>query len=226
MRLWALLALFTVAPALSGCSNARSRFQEFEDRRVSLDGDDADGGAAGASSEPSGHAGAPLECEPPAPGVVRGKALLALETATSPGAAILFYGDLETPELDGHTAVKFSYKALSVSDRRTEVGDPLVVGPYAIGDDGKFDAPTSESTLPGSANAILPGVPITSQLTLHGKICGVATFYCGTVTGTVSAPVMGPTTGQFGLQLLGGVDDVPAQPRFGCSEDALAPPLE
>jgi len=224
MRRCALLAV-VLAPLLGGCSDARGRFEDFEARRVVVRDESGDGGAAGASNEPSASAGTGSACVPPAPGVVQGKALLALETTTSPGAAILFYGDLETPELDGHTAVKFSYKALSVSDRRTEVGDPLFVGPYAIGDDGKFDAPTAESTLPGSANAILPGVPITSQLTLHGTICGVSTFYCGTVTGTVSAPVMGPTTGQFGLQLLDGLDDVPAQPRFGCAEDALAPPL-
>lgn len=181
------------------------------------------GGEAGASS--SGVGGAGAECRPPAPGVVSGPALLSLETSTSPGAAILFFGQLETPELDGKTAVEFTYKALAVADRRTEVGEPLVVGPYAIGDDGKFDAPTAESTLPGSANAILPGVPITSQLTLHGTICGVSDFYCGTVTGTVSAPVRGDTTGNFGITLVESVDDLPARPRYGCAADALAPEL-
>jgi hypothetical protein len=121
--------------------------------------------------------------------------------------------------------VQFNYRALDATDRLTEVGEPLVVGPYAIAEDGRFDAATAESTLPGSANAILPGVPITSQLTLHGSICGVAAFYCGSVTGSVSAPIAGPTTGQFGLTLLNGIEDMPARPRFGCSEDALAPKL-
>jgi hypothetical protein len=203
---------------VSGCADASGRFQAFEDRRVQLGGD------AGASSTGMGGAGA--DCQPPAPGVVAGPALLALETSTSPGAAILFFGDLETPELDGKTAVKFSYKALAVADRRTEVGEPLVVGPYPIGEDGRFDAPTEESTLPGSANAILPGVPITSQLTLHGTICGISDFYCGTVTGSVSAPVKGDTTGHFGITLLGGIDQMPERPRYGCDPSALAPALE
>ena len=162
----------------------------------------------------------------PEPDVVHGPALLALETSTSPGVPILFLGEVETPELDGKTAVKYSYMALDASDRRTKVGDPRVVGPYAIQDDGTFDAPTAESTLPGSANAILPGVPITSQLTLHGTICGVSSFYCGTVTGTVYSPVQGPTSGQFGLTLLDSVDEMPARPRFGCDEGALGPELE
>ena len=83
---------------------------------------------------------------PPAPGVVRGPALLALETSTTPGKAILFFGEVETPELAGVTAVKYSYQALDALDRRTLVGEPLFVGPYPIGEDGRFDARTEPST--------------------------------------------------------------------------------
>jgi hypothetical protein len=163
---------------------------------------------------------------PPAPNVVHGLALLALETSTGPGAPILFFGEIETPELDGVTGVKYSYKALDASDRQSEVGDALFVGPYPIEADGHFDAPTTESTLPGEANAILPGVPITSQLTLHGTICGVSAFYCGTVTGSVKSPFAGPTSGQFGLQLVNSHEELPARPKYGCAQDALAPALE
>jgi len=205
----------------ASCADASGRFQQFEDRRVALDGDAGAPGASGASG-----ASSTAGCVPPAPGVVHGPALLALETATTPGKAVLFFGELETPELDGATAVKYSYKALDALDRRTLVGEPLVVGPYSIGDDGRFDAPTAASTLPGSANASLPGVEITSQLTLHGTICGVSELYCGTVTGTFIAPIQGELSGQFGLTLVEGLDQLPAQPRFGCAEDALAPALE
>jgi hypothetical protein len=207
----------TVLAVLAGCADASGRFQQFEDRRPA----DAEASAAGASG-----AGGEAACRPPAPGIVHGPALLAIETKTTPGAAILFWGEVETPELAGQTAVKYSYQALDLSDRRTQVGDALVVGPYAIADDGTFDAPTAESTLPGSANALLPGVPITSQLTLHGTICGVSDFYCGTVTGNVTAPIKGPTSGQFGLLLVPSIDDIPERPRYGCAEDALAQPLE
>jgi hypothetical protein len=202
--------------ALSGCADASGRFQAFANRRGALGGE---GGA------PDGAAGAGT-CMPPAPGVVQGPALLALETVTGPKLPILFLGDVETPELDGKTAVKYSYKALDASDRKTKVGDPLVVGPYPIEEDGTFDAPTAKSTLPGQANAISPGVEITSELTLHGTICGVETFYCGTVTGTLYFPLQGPTTGQFGLTLLESEDELPERPRYGCSEDALAPALD
>lgn len=210
------LLIAWLALAATGCADANGRFQAFGERR-------AETGDAGAISQGMGGAGA--DCLPPAPGVVAGPALLALETSTSPGAAILFFGELQTPELDGKTAVKYTYRALAVADRRSQVGSQLVVGPYVIDADGSFDAPTAESTLPGSANAILPGVPITSQLTLHGTICGVADFYCGTVSGTVSAPVMGETTGRFGLTLVSSLEDLPARPQFGCEPDALAPAL-
>jgi hypothetical protein len=210
------------ALALTGvaCADARGRFQEFEERSGSLAGD------AGATMDGAAGTDGAGACRPPLPGVVRGPAVLALETTTKPGTAILFFGQVETPALDGATAVKYDYRALDAADRRTQVGDTLVVGPYAIGADGSFDAPTAESTLPGSANAILPGLPITSQLTLHGHICGVADFYCGTVTGTVSAPIAGPTSGNFGLTLLESIDALPARPRFGCANDALAPALQ
>ncbi len=212
----ALLLLFG-----QGCADASGRFEAFGDRRAAIgnEGGAPDTGLGGA-------AGADALCMPPVPGVVHGPALLALETTTSPDVPILFLGEVETPDLDGKTAVKYSYMALDASDRKTKVGDPLVVGPYPIQEDGSFDAPTAESTLPGSANAILPGVPITSQLTLHGTICGIASFYCGTVTGSVSSPVQGPTSGQFGLTMLESEDELPERPRYGCSEDALGPALE
>lgn len=220
------LLLCAVAVAVASCADASGRFQEFEDRRSTLA---ANAGTAGNSGV--GLGGAPAEggadggCRPPAAGVVHGPALLALHTSTTSSAAILFFGEVETPPLGGATAVKYSYKALDASDRRTQVGEPLVVGPYAIADDGTFDAETAESTLPGEADAILPGLEITSQLTLHGTICGVSDFYCGTVTGTVTAPIVQDAVGEFGLLLLNSVDDIPERPRFGCAEDALAPPL-
>jgi len=231
MRLDTLTARLLLAPAsllglgLGGasCADASGRFQQFEDRRVALEGD---AGAPGGSVDgAAGAGGADGGCSPPAPGVVHGPALLALETTATPGSAILFFGEVETPELDGVTAVKYSYKALDALDRRTLVGEPLFVGPYPIGEDGRFDAPTEASTLPGSANASLPGIEITSELTLHGTICGVSDFYCGTVTGTFIAPIQGDLTGQFGLMLVPSLDELPARPRFGCAENALAPEL-
>ncbi|HEY6080447.1 MAG TPA: hypothetical protein VIW29_16650, partial [Polyangiaceae bacterium] len=61
--------------------------------------------------------------------------------------------------------------------------------------------------------------------TLHGTICGVADFYCGTVTGTVYSPIQANTTGNFGITLLIEGEPIPRRPRYGCDPDALAPAL-
>jgi hypothetical protein len=192
------------------CSDARGAYEAFGARADEAERDDA-----GTDAGP---------CTPPSPGEISGRALIAIGTSISPGRPILFLGDLETPEMDGKTAVTFRYRPLDASDRKTEVGDVLELGPFVVESDGSFVAPTGEATLPGEANALLPGVPITSDLTLHGTICGVQTFYCGTVTGEASFPVMGPIEGDFGLELVG--DELPANPRYGCAEEAVAVPLE
>ncbi len=159
-------------------------------------------------------------CMPPAPGEISGTALMAIGTTISPNHPILFYGRIETPEQGGKTAVLFHYHPLHAGDRQTELGDELLLGPFPIESAGVFEADTGVMTLPGEANAILPGVPITSHLILHGTICGVRSFYCGSVSGTSTFPVEGPIEGDFGLELLS--DGIPAQPRYGCEEDQLA----
>jgi hypothetical protein len=202
---------------LLGCADAHGRLDAFEARSAdvtSAAGSNGEGGAGGET------------CTPPAPGVISGPALLSLETATTPGKAILFFGNIETPEIDGHTAVKYTYQGVDAMDRKTLVGDELVVGPFVIQDDGTFDAPTGKAEIAGRADVLLYGVPITSALALHGTICGVKDFYCGTVDGQVYAPFEGPTTGQFGLALVPDIDSIPARPRFGCKESALAPELD
>lgn len=203
------LCLFSCCVSLA-CSDARGAYEAFGRRADEAEPDDV-----GMDAGP---------CSPPSPGAISGRALIAIGTSISPGRPILFLGDLETPELDGKTSVTFRYRPLDASDRETEVGDELKLGPFVVETDGSFVAPTGEATLPGEANALLPGVPITSDLTLYGTICGVATFYCGTVGGEASFPVMGPIEGDFGLTLVR--EGLPENPRYGCAEDDVALPFE
>lgn len=220
-RLVLLAASVSGALLQGGCADARGRFEEFEERRTnSVRTPSGEAGAAGAE----GSGGEP-GCMPPEPGVVQGHALLAMDTIALPGTALMFWGELETPPHEGKTGVKYTYRALDALDRRTEVGDELALGPYTVEDDGTFAFLTPLSTIDGRANAILPGVPITSELTLHGTICGVSTFYCGKVSGETTAPFIGPTSGNFGITLLASKDAIPERPRFGCAEDALSPAL-
>ncbi len=210
-RLWLGLPRLALAVALvTGCADARGRFEDFQKR---LDRD------AEAPAADDGGA-----CTPPAPGSVNGPALLAIDTSFGPGHPILFLGTIDTPAVEGTTAVHFRYRALDSLDRKTRVGDELEVGPFPL-HDGKLVALVPESTLDGAANPLLPGAPITSEMTLTGHICGVREFYCGTLTGSTSGLISGPFDGNFAITLLAGPDAVPVQPRYGCGEADLAQPL-
>ena len=207
-----------VCGLLPSCADASGRFQDFENR-LHADAASKDAGTPDASD-----ASDDGPCTPPAPGAVSGPALLAIETSLAQGLPILFLGTIDTPAADGTTAVRFVYRALDAKDRLTRVGPELTVGPFPL-DQGLLTAPIPESTLDGDANPILYGSPIDSEMTLSGRICGVREFYCGTLAGTTSGLISGPFTGNFGITLLGGPDAVPAQPRYGCRADALAPAL-
>jgi hypothetical protein len=161
---------------------------------------------------------------PPPPNSVIGPALLAIDTSLTAGHPILFLGTIDTPPLEGTTAVHFAYRALDSLDRHTRVGDTLEVGPFAL-HEGLLTAPVPESTLDGDANPLLHGAPITSEMTLTGNVCGVARFYCGTLSGSTSGLLSGTFTGSYGITLLDGPDAVPDRPRFSCGAGDLAPPL-
>lgn len=196
---------------LMGCADARGRFEDFQNRLAE------DAGVSETMDD-----GGP--CAPPPPGSVSGPALLAIDTSLTSGHPILFLGTIDTPPLEGTTAVDFIYRALDSLDRKTRVGETLEVGPFPL-HEGLLAAPVPESTLDGDANPLLHGAPITSEMTLTGRVCGVARFYCGTLSGSTSGLLSGSFTGRYGITLLDGPDTVPAQPRFGCDPNDLAPAL-
>lgn len=164
-------------------------------------------------------------CTSPPPGSIDGPALIAVETTLGAGLPILFLGHASTPAIAGAPHVALSYRALDATDRKTTVGDLLTAGPFPIAEDGAFEAELPSDTLAGSANPILPGVPITSQLTLTARICGIQSFYCGTVTGNVTSPVQGTLAGRFGLTMLESKQEIPREPRYGCAPEDRAVPL-
>ena len=206
------------AATLIGCADARGRFEDYQSRVAQSDAgpEPTDGGILDESYD-----GGP--CSPPAPGLVSGPALLAVDTSLAAGRPILFLGTIDTPELDHTTAVHFVYRALDSLDRSTRVGAELSVGPFPL-QDGELVATVPESELDGNANPVLHGAPITSEMTLTGHICGVRNFYCGTLQGRSTGLISGPFSGRFGITLLGGPDAVPDRPRFGCGSEDFAPP--
>jgi hypothetical protein len=215
------LALASVC-SVAGCADARGRFEDFQARLHSEpDSGTADAGSDGAIGDITDDGG---PCSPPDPNVVAGPALLALDSNFIPGKPVLFLGTIDTPAVDGTTAVHFVYQALDADDRSTLVGPRLAVGPFPL-QDGVLTAPIPESTLDGRANPQFYGSPVTSEMTLTGRICGVHQFYCGTLAGDVSGLISGPLTGHFGITLLDGPSAVPARPRFGCEAAEIGDPL-
>jgi len=215
-----LLLASTCGLVLLGCADAAGRYDDFKSR-LRAEPDSGLDGAADADADGADENG---PCVPPDPNLVQGPALLALDTNLIPGKPILFLGTIDTPALDGTTAVHFAYHALDAMNRRDLVGPALEVGPIPL-EQGLLSAPIPESTLDGRANPQLYGTPVTSSMTLEGRICGVRTFYCGTLTGLTTGLLTGPFTGHFGITILSGLDAVPDQPRFGCDPSALADPL-
>jgi hypothetical protein len=203
-----------------GCADAAGRYDDFKSRLRA----EPDSGPDGAADANADGADADGPCLPPDPNLVQGPALLALDTNLIPGKPILFLGTIDTPALKGTTAVHFAYHALDAMNRRDLVGDGLEVGPVPL-EQGQLSASIPESTLDGRANPQLYGTPVTSSMTLEGRICGVRTFYCGTLTGVTTGLLTGPFTGHFGITILSGPDAIPAQPRFGCDPSQLADPL-
>jgi hypothetical protein len=215
-----LFASFAFASSWSvaGCADARGRFQDFQNRLHAEQAAELDAGNGNDASDDGG------PCSPPDPNAVSGPALLALDTNLIPDKPILFLGVIDTPAQAGTTAVHFAYQALDALDRHTLVGPRMEVGPYPL-PGGELTASIAESTLDGRANPQLYGSPITSEMTLRGRMCGVRDFYCGTLDGDTTGLISGPFTGHFGITLLNGPDAVPNRPRFGCDAAALAAPL-
>lgn len=221
----ALAALGLCVAAISGCADARGRFEDFQNRLQ--DGGPGNAGAGGAEPTDSGVTDQTYDgglCTPPAPGTVSGAALLAVDTSLAAGHPILFLGKIDTPAVDDTTGVRFVYRALDSLDRRTLVGDLLDVGPFPL-HDGQLSAAVPESELDGDANPVLHGAPISSEMTLSGHICGVQSFYCGSVDGRATGLISGPFKGRFGITVLGDEANIPERPRFGCGADDFAAPL-
>ena len=205
------LAILTLTPM--GCADARGRFEDYRTRLGNRD----------AGSEASPDAAGP--CSPPEPGALTGPALLAIDTSLSDGHPILFLGSIDTPGLDGATAVQFVYRALDSLDRHTLVGEEMQVGPYPVSETGEFVARVPQSELDGAANPLVHGVPITSEMILSGQVCGLQRVYCGTLQGKTTGYVSGPFSGTFAITLLDAPDAIPERPRYGCGADDLAPAL-
>jgi hypothetical protein len=102
----------------------------------------------GRDAETAGAAGAASDgaCTPAEPGSVSDPTLLAIDTSFAAGAPILFLRTIDTPALEGTTAELVTHARAAIERIQRSV--------YEVHD----------------ADAIVHGVPLTSQLVLIGRI--------------------------------------------------------
>jgi hypothetical protein len=159
------------------------------------------------------------------PGDVQGTFLLAISTSIAPTKPIVALADLTTPAFQEGTGLALSVQPLSATDRATPVGAPISVGPFLVDAAGNFRAELPGLTVSGEANPITPGAPIAADLVLSGNLCATSGFFCGSVSGQVTSPIMlGLDGSTFTLTLVDSGGDIPTQPAVDC-QGTLAAPL-
>ena len=158
------------------------------------------------------------------PGEVEGTFLLAISTSIAPTKPIVALADLTTPAFQDGTGLAFLVQPLSASDRTTPVGAPISLGPFLIDGAGNFRADMPGLTVSGDANPITPGAPISADLVLSGNLCATSGFFCGSVGGRVTSPVMlGLDGSTFTLTRVDPDAGIPAQPAVDCRGTLAAP---
>jgi hypothetical protein len=181
------IAVFVLA---IGCVDTRGKLDEFNERyaRTHDGGSVVDDGGA---------------CDLPSAPELTGSFALVVSPGFSPKTPIVFRAEV-TSEPEGSDRLKIGIEltALSARDRASPVGAPLPRREYSLGA-GRFVADLGTLDISGEADPIVPGAPISGQLSLSGKLCSarefdgpaIIEFLCGEATGTVTAPTTLDLTG-------------------------------
>jgi hypothetical protein len=172
---------------------------------------------------PDGGAGDAGPCTV-APGSVSGQYVLALSVTLAPKKPIVSLLTVTTPEFMGGTGIAFDAQPLGAADRSTPVGDAVSLGPFAVGQTGIWRGDLSDLHVSGEANSITGG-DITADVILDGSLCGDDTFFCGTVSGNVTAPIPLDLAGStFTLTRVNEGEALPPTPAIDCAGTLSDPP--
>ncbi len=213
-----LAALPVLALLTLGCTNTEGKYNDFVSRQKALQEGGTD---SGPDSTP---------CTPPAPGDIDAQYLLAL----SPKIVVLqppvvFLADVTiVAGQAGGSALKMTLHPLSYADRKTEVGSPVDLPAIGIGSDGVLDQTSVPTlTITGAANPLQHDKDIVAHnVRLVGQMCGTQDFYCGTVTGDVTAPVTLKLDGSaYTLELVSDPGKLPPDPIYVDCAKNTAPPI-
>lgn len=207
--------LFVTSSLAVGCVDPGGEFDAFARRIAELPTPDA-----GIPPDAGGDAGPCVV----APGMVEGDYLLALSVSIAPTKPILSLTHVTTPVFNGGTGLAFDAQPLAAADRKSPVGSALSLGPFAVAADGAFVARLDGLHVTGAANPVTGG-DIVADAVLSGNLCGSDRFFCGAVTGSVTAPIaLDLAKSTFTMTKLDSPDAIPATPRIDCNGH-LADPL-
>lgn len=212
---------------VTGCPDAEGEYEAFVDRHEQIH-PPGSGGAAGAAGAGGTDAGGDAAvCEAPKPKEIDGDYLFALAAVLDTAKPILFRTKVTTEDVGGKTGMRWKLQPLLWSDRKTEVGTiidlPATTEPaFLLGADGTFDAKLPPLTITGEANPF-SHTDLTAEVTLKGKFCGVADFFCGTADGGVTVPLEIPLKGStWTLEKVTGTT-YPEPPHINCKKKEALP---
>jgi hypothetical protein len=199
-----------VALSAVGCPDTQGQLDDFVERWE--------------RTHPAGNDAAPEDassCVPPAPGELTGQFVFALSAVIAPPTPIVFLAEVSSVDDPNGSALTLELQPLSAADRTTPVGSAISVGPHPIAPDGTYQAVLPPLVVTGEANPIT-GSEIAAEVTLDARICGVSDFYCGTVSGRVTSPLVIPLAeSTFAMERVSGA--LPAEPLIDCNRARAAP---
>lgn len=205
-----------------GCVDAEGDYNDFKDRYEQTSGSGGAGGEAGQGGA-AGAAGA-APCVVPSPGEMDGDYLFALSAKVKPEAPLLFTNKVTTTASGSDLSMQWTLQGLDRFDRKTPVGDPIVLDPTVIGSDGTIDIALPPLNVTGQANPI-SGSNITAEVkSLRGSFCNTDGFYCGQVDGDVTKPI--PLNINGSTWSMQKIDDPNAYPPpvLDCKKTPAGPP--
>lgn len=199
---------------MAGCVDPAGELEAFQRRLAQVPHADAGADAGDAAS-----------CTI-APGDIQGSFLLAISVYVAPKKPVVALTDLTTPAFQGGAGLALTVQPLAASDRTTPVDSPSSYGPFLIDERGNFRADIPGLTVSGDANPITVGSPIAADIVLSGNLCAKSGFFCGSVSGRVTSPIvlnnLDGSTYTFTSVEPGG--NIPTQPVIDC-QGTLAEPL-
>jgi hypothetical protein len=176
------------------------------------------GGTGGGGS--GGTGGGP--CAPPAPGTLQGDFLLTVSASLSPKKPFLFHAIVNTVDNGGQTALAISIEPLDAKDRTTPVAPLVTLPPASVDAQGKISGGPWTLMIPGAANPIT-ATDVEGTASIAGSLCGVTTFYCGDVTGSITKPLAYDLNGStYTLERY--TPPATPPPVINCNKDSADPP--